>query len=272
MEETIIGGVMEASEGAKRRWFDAIDRAADRDMARGPRRIATALRAVAGMGALAAAGYLAFVVTSWSRYGVANPPKDPDTLLDRFMPDYEVALRHASLVHAPASTTFSVVRDSDLERSPIVRLLFGARETLLRGKTDELLPTLPFEQLTSLGWSVLAVDPGKEIVLGTVTKPWDRDSRFRAVPGDEFPRFNELGYAKIAVSVRIEPISSEHCELRSETRVQTTDPISRGRFRRYWALLSPGMEIIRRVMFQQVKTDAESAREKERAATDSASG
>jgi len=140
-----------------------------------------------------------------------------------------------------------------------VRLLFGTREMLLHQKHDaSAAPNLPFEQLTGLGWSMLAVDPGKEIVLGTVTQPWSRNSAFQRLPADEFARFSEPGYAKIALTVRIDEVSSEHSELRSETRVQTTDPVSRARFRRYWAFLSPGMDIIRRIVLQQVKADAES--------------
>jgi hypothetical protein len=266
-EDTVIGGVMNACDKTRSRWFDAIDRAVEHDIAliKRPRRFAPARRAAALAGIIAAGAYVASVVTSWSRYGVAKPPTEPDTLLDEFMRDYEVTLRHASVVNAPASITFSVVRASDLERSPMIRFLFGMREALLRVKHDDSAPaTLPFERLTAIGWSVLNVDPGKEIVLGTVTQPWDRNSKFTPVLADEFASFNRPGYAKIAMSIRIDEVSSEHSEIRSETRVQTTDPISRARFRRYWAFLSPGMEIIRRVLLQQVKADAESAWEKAR--------
>lgn len=264
--ETILGSVMNASERCRTKWFETIDRAVDEDLSRRPHRIASALRASAAAGAIAAAGYLAYAATSWSRYGAAKPPKEPDTLLDRYMTDYEVVLRHAVVVNAPASTTFSAVRISDLDRSPIVRLLFGTRELLLRARTGDAAPAaLPFDKLAEIGWSMLAEEPGKEMVLGTVTAPWDRHSRMRAVPAAEFADFKEPGYAKIVLGIRIEPVSSEHCELRSETRVQTTDPIARARFRRYWALLSPGMEIIRRVILQQVKADAESTWESVRA-------
>lgn len=47
---------------------------------------------------------------------------------------------------------------------------------------------------------------------------------------------------------------------RKETRVQTTDSLSRARFRRYWTLLSPGMDLIRIILLQQLKSDAEGAR------------
>lgn len=258
-ETTILGNIEGGSECTQRKRFETIDRLVDRDVTRKPNPLAAAARGLAMFGAFAAVGYAGYTVTSWSRYGTAKPSKKPDTLLDEFMPNYEVALRHASLVNAPATVAFTALRISDLERSPMVRLLFGMREMLLRAKHDTDAPAeLPFEKLTSLGWTMLAVDAGKEIVLGTLTTPWDRNARFRQVPAEQFASFSEPGYAKIALSIRTDEVSSEHCELRSETRVQTTDPISRARFRRYWAFLSPGMDIIRRVTMRQVRADAES--------------
>lgn len=267
VRDTVIGGVMNPSSCSSRTWFETIDRAVDEDVLRRPRRLAIAVRTAAIAGGAATAGYLAYVLTSWSRYGLAKPSKKQDELLDRFMPNYEVALRHATVVHAPANVTFSAINVSDFERSPIVRLLFLTREIMLRAKPHERAPEgLPLAKLLSLGWSVLAIDPGKAIVLGTVTRPWDRNPRFRSVHPDEFAAFSEPGYAKILLSLRVGGVSSEHCEMRSETRVQTTDPIGRARFRRYWAFLSPGMDIIRRVILAQVKSQAESAWEASRAA------
>lgn len=42
-----------------------------------------------------------------------------------------------------------------------------------------------------------------------------------------------------------------------ETRVATTDPASRARFRRYWAFFSPGIVLIRLASLPLVKRDAE---------------
>jgi hypothetical protein len=45
---------------------------------------------------LAAGSYAAYVVLAWARYGLARPATGAgaDELLDRFMPEYEVAGRH----------------------------------------------------------------------------------------------------------------------------------------------------------------------------------
>ena len=43
----------------------------------------------------------------------------------------------------------------------------------------------------------------------------------------------------------------------TETRVTTTDPTARAKFRWYWARFSPGIVVIRRVALGLLKTDAE---------------
>ena len=44
---------------------------------------------------------------------------------------------------------------------------------------------------------------------------------------------------------------------RTETRAVATDVMARTRFRRYWSLLSPGTIVIRRMMLQPLKAEAE---------------
>lgn len=258
VSETVIGAVENASDRTKRGWFELMERLATRDgMARHGRRTSVAGTAVT-LGIVASTAYLAYALAAWARYGETPREREPDSLMGRFMPNYEVRLNHGTVVHAPASVTFSAIRLSDFERSPIVRFLFSLRDLVMRSKHDaNQSSSLPFDKLTSIGWGVLCMDPGKEIVIGTVTKPWKADAHFRPLLPEEFASFHEPGYAKIALSIRVDEISSEHAEARTETRVQTTDPISRARFRRYWAFLSPGMAIIRRVLLQQIKAEAE---------------
>ena len=60
------------------------------------RRLRRAFKWSAGAVGFAAAGYATYVGVAWVRYGhpPPAPPEDADALLDRFMPDYEVAERH----------------------------------------------------------------------------------------------------------------------------------------------------------------------------------
>lgn len=215
--------------------------------------------AAGGLG-LVAAGYATVVGTAWSRYGhVAQASADErDLLLDRFMPEYEVAERHHVRVVAPAAITLSAAAETDLEQSTIVRAIFRTRELVLGAEPGAgARPKGLLAQTTSLGWRVLAETPGREIVVGAVTQPWLPDVVFRGLGPEEFRAFHEPGYVKIVWTLRADPAGASESIFRTETRVTTTDRAARAKFRWYWARFSPGIILIRRVMLGLLKAEAE---------------
>jgi hypothetical protein len=104
---------------------------------------------------------------------------------------------------------------------------------------------------------VLAEVPGREVVMGAVTKPWEANVVFRPLHPDEFTTFNEPDYVKIAWTVRADAMSTTKSIFRTETRAIATDATARTKFRRYWSLLSPGIIAIRWIMLRPVKAEAE---------------
>jgi hypothetical protein len=221
-----------------------------------------------GLG-LIAVTYAALVGLAWHRYGHARPPApdEQDPLLDQFIPEYEVAERHHVRVAAPAATALSVSVDIDLHQSLIARALFRAREVLLGANPDAVeRPRGLLAQMTSLGWRVLAEEPGRELVVGSVTQPWLANVVFRGVSPADFRAFSEPGYVKIVWTLRADPLNDGESIFRTETRVATTDPRARAKFRWYWARFSPGILLIRRVLLGLLKTTAE--RRFRRATTD----
>lgn len=216
-----------------------------------------------GVGALvaaAAAGYAAYVGVTWYRYGHASRPvgSESDPLLDRFIPEYEVAERHRIRVDAPAGITFAAAKETSLEESRIIRTIIRAREVILGSPRDETeRPRGLVEETKSLGWGVLAEVPGQEIVLGAVTRPWEPRVVFRAIPPDKFAAFNEPGYVKIVWNLRADRLDPAHSGFSTETRVTTTDATARERFRAYWARFSPGIVLIRWILLRNVKREAE---------------
>ena len=214
----------------------------------------------AGVVGLSALAYVAYVLVSWSRYGHARSggPEEADPLLDRFIPDYEVAERHHVQVSAPAEIALSAAADTDLQESPIVRAIFRMREVVLGARPDAVTrPRGLLAQTTSLGWGVLAEVPGREIVVGAVTQPWQANVVFHPLSPAAFRDFLEPGFVKIVWTLRADPLSSTRSIFRTETRVATTDLEARRRFRWYWARFSPGIVLIRRVMLGQLRTEAE---------------
>lgn len=205
---------------------------------------------------LAGAGYLA---ATWYRYGRTRPTGGGDELLDRFLPACEVRERHEIRIKAPADVTFAAARALELGRSPVIRAIFRGRKVLMGATARGAAPPRPFlDEVLSLGWRVLAEEPNREIVVGAVTQPWLADVVFRGVAPAEFAGFDEPGYVKIAWTLAVSPLGPDDSVFRTETRVTTTDPASRRKFRRYWAVFSPGILLIRRETLRLVKQAAES--------------
>jgi hypothetical protein len=190
---------------------------------------------------------------------VSEPRDDEyDGLLDRFMPAYDVVERHHIRVAAPAAATLDAAREQDLLGLPLVHAIFRAREIVLRATPDDRpQPRGLLAATLSLGWGILAEVEDRKVVVGAVTKPWEPNVIFRALPPDEFAAFSEPGFVKIVWTLRADPIDSETSIFRTETRAIATDPTARARFRRYWAFASPGIALIRMLSLRPLRRDAE---------------
>jgi len=209
---------------------------------------------------LGAASYAAYVGMTWLRYGKPKPAEgeNADALLDLFMPVYDAVDRHKIRVAAPPELTLSAVTELELDNSPVIRGIFKAREWILGSEPDNTVRRRALlAQMKSLGWGILAELPGREIVVGGVTKPWEPNPVFRSLPPDEFAAFNEPGYVKIIWTLRADPMGNGASVFRTETRAIATDTFARTRFRRYWSFLSPGIIMIRNFMLPRVKLEAE---------------
>jgi hypothetical protein len=214
--------------------------------------------AVAGAGILA---YGAWSAVAWARYGHAHPERHPgDELLDRFIPDPEVDEYHQFEVTAPPALTFAVATGMDLQASPIIKAIFWLRAvpTLLRGQPSRRRgPRGILEETLALGFGVLAEIPDREIVVGTYTQPWHQQVTFHPLPPEQFATFAEPGYVKIIYTLAAEPLGPDRSRFVTRTRVVTTDPESRRRFRRYWAPMSGGIILIRYLSLPMVRREAE---------------
>ena len=208
----------------------------------------------------AALGYAALVGWHRSRYGKVHHVAEPgtDELLDRFIPSPEVLERHRIEIAAPTEVVLEAAKQMRLLDSPMVRAIIKARELAMGGAPDPRShPSELLEQMQSIGWVILAERPGREVVVGAATVPWHANPVFRSIAAGEFEAFREPGYVKIAWSLRVDPIDASHCTFHTETRVSTTEPQARERFRRYWSFVAPGVELIRLAMLKPLKREAE---------------
>ena len=110
--------------------------------------------------------------------------------------------------------------------------------------------------MTRYGWELLGENPG-EIVLGQIGRPWKAAGATGgavAAPA-EFAAYDKPGYAKVALSLRVDPRGTASSILTMETRVALTDAASVLRFRRYWRVIGPFSGLIRRVALRLLDTD-----------------
>ena len=204
--------------------------------------------------------YAALAGTTWLRYGRVpiRSAQDSDAYLDRFMPRYEVLERHEQPVKAAPAIVFAALCGVDFQRSAVIRAIFKGRELALGSEPDD--GSRPHGLLAftkSIGWGVLAEEPGREIVMGGVTQPWLPNPVFRSLPPGEFAAFDEPDFVKIVWTLRVDAIGPSESIARTETRVITTDADARRKFRNYWSMVAPGTDLIRRMALRLVKREAE---------------
>lgn len=224
--------------------------------------IASSMRVLGAGAAAAAAGYATVAGVAWYRYGRTSEldADQQDELLDSFMPRYDVIERHHISVNAPAALTFAAAREQALFDLPLVRLIFKTRELALGADPpDRLQPRGLLAAVRELGWGMLAERPDREIVMGAVTRPWEANVTFRAIPSADFASFSEPGLVKIAWTLRADPVTAQTSVFRTETRAVATDAYARAQFRRYWTFVSPGIWLIRRLSLGPLKRAAERA-------------
>jgi hypothetical protein len=211
---------------------------------------------------LAAGAYTAAAGVSWLRYGLPpkGRPEEEDPLLDAFMPICEAVERHNIRVNAPADLTLAAARDLRAGQLPLAQALFKIRGILLGAAPEAPHTGGVVDRMLARGWGVLAEVPGRELVLGSIAKPWQANVTFGAVPPDDFAAFGDPGWVKIAWTLRADPVQATERPasiFRTETRVAATDPATRAKFRRYWSFIAPGVWLVRQTMLTPIKVEAE---------------
>lgn len=158
---------------------------------------------------------------------------------------------------SPAAA-FHATQAFRLEDSRVVSAIFRARERIFSLNSETPMPPKPFvEVVRSIGWGVLDSVPERELIFGAVAQPWHGEVHFRALRPDRFAAFDSAGYAKIIWTMAVDSLGPHRARVRTETRVSTTDPESRARFRRYWSVFSPGILLIRYEALRTIRNEAE---------------
>jgi hypothetical protein len=161
------------------------------------------------------------------------------------LPVYHHVERHRIRVAAPPERALAAARETSVAELPLVRVLFRLRG-LRRAPRGPVWDALLAEGFRPLG----------EDTLVAVGRPWRPRGDLRDVP--DFVRFDEPGWAKLAVDVRAEEAPGGAL-LATETRVFLTDARARRRFAAYWLAVRPFSGLVRRAWLRAAKRRAEAA-------------
>lgn len=196
------------------------------------------------------------------------------TLVDDFLPFYDVSDEVATVVEADVPTTWDALMDADLievgRQRPLVALL-GAVRILpdlvwqrLHGEHPPAAPerltlrdtaTLP---MSGGGWVMLGERAREEICLGLVGKFWRPVIEFAEVDAGAFREWDEPGFAKTVYGLGTRRLDEDRTLLWAVMRTATTDEHARAWFRRYWTLgVGSGAHVLVNGLLDVVREDAE---------------
>jgi hypothetical protein len=147
--------------------------------------------------------------------------------LDELLPRYDLNEVHARVIAAPPDRVFEAVKTITLAEMPLVRLLFGIRSLPARLAGGRGLPRPKdeplFGEMVDLGFTVLAEDPKREVVVGVVAQMWKRGGQAATIAdGVEFIAFDRPGYVKVATNFLVLGQDGD-TRIETETRVLATD-------------------------------------------------
>jgi hypothetical protein len=176
-------------------------------------------------------------------------------LIDRYMREFEFVERHSRVMAATPEMVWDAIRNVSAREIRLLLPLMAIRTLRFRSsKADR--PVM--ETALASSFLLLAENPPREIVLGTVGRFWQfnggRD--VQSLTSEDFVRFDEPGCAKAVLNFEVEA-EGKNSRVTTETRIATTDPDAHRKFGRYWRLIYPGSALIRRSWLAAIQRRAE---------------
>jgi len=195
---------------------------------------------------------------------MADSERVVSTVLDRLVPTFQAVERHSATIAAAPDQVWAALAQVTTGELRLFRVLMGVRVLpgrlvrSPRARFDADEPLLGWA--VRFGFTILGEDDRRELVFGAIGQPWRlAGGRGMAVAGGhDFAAFDQAGYAKMAANFWLDAIAGGRAtQLRTETRVVCTDPLSARRFTRYWRLIRPASGAIRRSWLTAIKRRAE---------------
>jgi hypothetical protein len=178
--------------------------------------------------------------------------------LDEFAPVWQFNEVHTITVQASPDRVYRAIKAVSAAEVRFFRALTWLRRLGRPGPSSILNPPahLPLlEVATRSGFLLLADDPNRELVVGTVVvRPPGVGQPSSAAA---FRALDAPGCAKATLAFQIEPVAPLASVVTTETRVYATDAATRRRFGTYWRIIYAGSALIRRMWLRAIRRRAE---------------
>jgi len=173
-----------------------------------------------------------------------------EQLLQRYLPRYQFAERHAALIAAPPAAVLDAVSCLERDADPLVRFFIRLRELPARclGRKLDGQPAFGmhcFTRLERLGNVELAYGLAGEFWRAAYgLQPLADAAAFLALEQSTLPR--------LLLHFSTEPVG-EQTRLHTETRVYCPGKVSLLKFAPYWYLIRPVSGLIRQRMLRSIR-------------------
>lgn len=189
-------------------------------------------------------------------------PGSAVTLLDAFLPEFDITEIHRADIRADAPTVFAAIQSVTTAELPLFQLLMGIRllpARLAGVRVDPVAPPGPLVDWVDELGVVLDQRPDRELVFGIAGKFWGlRGAVLARVPDAEaFRGFNSPGFCRAATNFLLQSGPNGSTRLTTETRIQALGDEARRKFRLYWSIIYPGSSLIRMEWLRAIKRRAE---------------
>lgn len=194
-----------------------------------------------------------------------EPSSRVSSLLDSWMPAYDVAARYSIRIRASPAHVYATLLATDFGRPWVVRALMGLRllPTVLRSpgatwrrwRSPARRPRSSLTNLHHSDFVLLEEAPPHEIVLGISGRFWTLAAEIVPIPPARFREALPAGIAQAAWNFTVTEVPGGSA-LATETRIRCADAATRRRFQWYWWLVAPGSGLIRHAILGQVRREA----------------
>ncbi len=184
---------------------------------------------------------------------------DKKRLLQNYLPQPRLVEMNRIFVKAKPEKAWAIVRHFELSSVFWIRWLFGIRMALSKlkgGNVQNENGGLNIDEFTreGSGFMILQEIPGEDVVVGSIGQFWHFYIPFAQVTPKQFRNFNKHGWGKLAWAISLKPFKGGST-ISIELRVTATDPESWKKFRRYYAIIGVGSQLIRNAMMAKLKSE-----------------